>query len=534
MSIIIKCSNSEKEFKSKSLINIGSNPNCDFVMNVGYDILLTVQYNEGAGVCQVTNNFRNPNILFKGAVLQKVTTDNVCRLSLQNSEEFIEIRVVQDTPLDMEHTGGINLTEAELRALYGDDASSAVKAKVEKTREPIEKARVAIIKQIAYPISELKSKMKANWYASLILHISLYITSILSSFAVANYLMGLSAQESSKNVYLATNIQAWIAYSFVVFAICLMLKQGVYLFLSEKMFKGASSTSKLAKNFMLWMSAIFIVGIYTVNQIYFMTLSNFLAFSVFITFFFVGIMTALAIACGYFKANGREFGAALNKYEFREDFESVLKAYRVWIERYVNSLTKTKINNIKDRMFMLQLKSFGEVIIGILTAPFLAYGVSNTLAMCFPEAAGWVRISGLRFSPVFLVLATFLIIFAFFAFVSSFLAGRKIQASQVIKQDGFSDYRHHGVNIYGLEGARKLESDKKLFMTIACAIVFIEFMMNVSYFMTEIGGDVKGVFLSLVAALVPTALLIAETMMLSSTRFDVYACDELIAKLDKD
>ena len=96
-------------------------------MNVGYDILLTVQYNEGAGVCQVTNNFRNPNILFKGAVLQKVTTDNVCRLSLQNSEEFIEIRVVQDTPLDMEHTGGINLTEAELRALYGDDASSAVK-----------------------------------------------------------------------------------------------------------------------------------------------------------------------------------------------------------------------------------------------------------------------------------------------------------------------------------------------------------------------------------------------------------------------
>ena len=183
---------------------------------------------------------------------------------------------------------------------------------------------------------------------------------------------------------------------------------------------------------------------------------------------------------------------------------------------------------------MLQLKSVGEIVIGVLTAPLLAYGVSNTLAMCFPEAAGWVRISGLRFSPVFLGLATFLIIFAFFAFVSAFLAGKKIQGSQVIKQDGFSDYRQHGVSIFGLEGTRKLESDKRLFLSIACVIIFIEFMMNVSYFMSETGGDFKGVMLAVVAALVPTALLIAETLMLSQTRFDIYACDELVAKLDKD
>lgn len=265
-----------------------------------------------------------------------------------------------------------------------------------------------------------------------------------------------------------------------------------------------------------------------------MSMSNFVAFSIFITFFFVGIMTALAIGCGYFKSNTAEYNAVLNKYEFREDFESVLKSYRVWIDRFVNSMSDTKIRNVKDKLFMLQLKSFGEVIIGLLTAPFLAYGVSNTLAMCFPEAAGWVRISGFRFSPVFLVLATFLIIFAFFAFVSSFLAGKKIQGSSVIKQDGFTDYRQHGVSIFGLEGARKLEHDKKLFLTIACVIVFIEFMMNVSYFMSETGGDFKGIMLSIIAALVPTALLIAETLMLGQTRFEVYACDELITKLDKD
>ena len=58
--------------------------------------------------------------------------------------------------------------------------------------------------------------------------------------------------------------------------------------------------------------------------------------------------------------------------------------------------------------------------------------------------------------------------------------------------------------------------------------------MNISYFATEIGGDLQGLFLSFVAALVPTALLIAETFMLAQTMFDIYACDELVAKLDKD
>ena len=531
--ITIKTSTGEKQFKNKNLINIGSNPKCDYFIQPGFDIILTVQVNKETGVCYVFNNFKNPKLLFRGQVLGRIQVDKVCKLTLENSDEFIEIHVDNSGSIDMSSVDIVNLSDTQLRDLYGDDPNVLAKIKLEKSRAPLEKARIAIIKQIAYPIAELKSKILANARTSLFLHLALYITSILSSFAVANYLMGLSTQEASQHVYLAVNIQAWLAYSFVVFAIALMLKQGVYLYFQSKTIK-LSPSAAMAKNFLLWGASIFIIGIYTVNQIYFMSMSNFVAFSIFITFFFVGIMTALAIGCGYFKSNTAEYNAVLNKYEFREDFESVLKSYRVWIDRFVNSMSDTKIRNVKDKLFMLQLKSFGEVIIGLLTAPFLAYGVSNTLAMCFPEAAGWVRISGFRFSPVFLVLATFLIIFAFFAFVSSFLAGKKIQGSSVIKQDGFTDYRQHGVSIFGLEGARKLEHDKKLFLTIACVIVFIEFMMNVSYFMSETGGDFKGIMLSIIAALVPTALLIAETLMLGQTRFEVYACDELITKLDKD
>ena len=265
-----------------------------------------------------------------------------------------------------------------------------------------------------------------------------------------------------------------------------------------------------------------------------MNLNDFMMFALCVSLFFSGLLTALSLGCGYFKHTSGEWAMTLNKYEYREDFESVLKSYRQWIDRFVNSFSKTKIQNIKDRIFNLQIKSGGEILLGIVTAPFLAYGVSNTLAMCFPEAAGWIRISGLRFSPVFLVLASVMIVFAFFAFVGAFTAAKKIQASQVIKQDGYSDYRQHGVSIFGLEGTRKLDTEKFRLLSIGCAIIFIEFTMNVSYFATEIGGDLKGLVTSFLAALVPTAILIAETFMLSNTMFEIYACDEVIAKLDKD
>lgn len=309
-----------------------------------------------------------------------------------------------------------------------------------------------------------------------------------------------------------------------------MLKQGIYLFLQNKI--QSNVTSKIAETFMLIVPSLFVIAIYAINVIYYMSAGGTL-FAVLISLFFTGIMTALAMACGYFKSNGQEISVALDKFEYREDFECTIDEYRHWIDRYVNNLSDTKIRNIKDKLFSLQLKSAGELLVGLLTAPFLAYGVSNTLAMCFPEAAGWIRISGLRFSPVFLVLATFLIIFAFFAFVNAFLSIRKIQGSNVIKQDGFSNYLAHGTDIFGLEGIRKLNSEKTRSLVIAIAIIAIEFTMNTSYFLTEIGGDLQGIFLSVIAALVPTALLIAETYMLSQTKFDIYASEELIAKIDK-
>ena len=102
----------------------------------------------------------------------------------------------------------------------------------------------------------------------------------------------------------------------------------------------------------------------------------------------------------------------------------------------------------------------------------------------------------------------------------------------MIKHDGFSDYFNHGVEILGIQAVRKLDSEKARSLAIGCAIIFIEFTMNASYFSTEIGGDLQGLLLSLIAALVPTSLLIAETYMLSQTKFEISALSDLLAKKD--
>lgn len=535
MTIVIASSKGEKVF-TKDVVNVGTNPNCDVVLNLNSDVLLTLQFANGK--CTVTNNFQSERVLFKGQPIKRVEVSNVCKLMFADSDEFVSIRIIQDAPVTNVKTvtsiGKEDFTEEDIKGLYGKDVNAITKVKLEKQLEDLESARVAITKQVAFNINDLKGKLSSNSKTNIFLHIAMFFSSMICAFGVSNYLMGLSIKESANFLHLPTNIKVWAIYTILIYGICLLLKQGIYLYLQSNIQKDLSKSSKLGQSFMMIFSIIFLLGIYVVNLVYFMNLNDFMTFAIFISFFFTGILAVLAVSCGYFKSSAFEWSMALDKFEYREDFESVIKSYRQWIERYINSLSNSKIQYIKDKMFNLQLKSVGETVVGILTAPFLAYGVSNTLANCFPEAAGWIRISGLRISPVFLTLATFLIIFAFFSFVNAFLCTKKIQGSQVIKQDGFTDYQHHGVTIYGLEGVRRLESDKRRSLAIGCSIIFIEFAMNVSYFMTEIGGDMQGIFLSLVAALVPTALLIAETLMLSQTKFEVYACDELLSKVDKD
>ena len=505
MIITLTSKNNEKTFTDKELINIGSNPSCDFVVDMGSEVVLTLQCDSQAKKCTLLNTFNSQNVLFKGQPLaQRIEIEKVCKLMSAVNDEFISIKITEQQSYEVNP--------------------------IEQKKAEIEKARVGVVKKTGFVINDLKTKLTLNYRASIFLHISMILTSLVTAFGVSNYLTGLEIEETKNFIHLPTNIKILVAFTLVVYGLCLILKQGVYLYLQNK--EKTTATSVVAQNFMLLSTGLFFTGIYFINLLYYLNVN--VIFSVLVSFFFVGLAVIVAMACGYFKYTGHKMTYALDQNEYREDFEVVLNEYRQWIEKYINSMSKTKLANIKDKLFNLQLKSIGEMVLGFITAPFLAFGVSNTLAMCFPEAAGWIRVSGLRFSPVFLVLATFMIVFAFFAFVNAFFSIRKIQGSNVIKQDGFSNFLTHGVDIYGIQGVRKLESEKVRSLVIGCAIIFIEFTMNTSYFFSEIGGDLQGIFLSVVAALVPTALLIAETYMLSLTKFDIFACEELVAKIDKD
>lgn len=532
MTFTIITKNGEQTFANKELVTISSKTGGDFVMNFGFDFMLTIEFNKDTGKYSVLNQFNCPNFSFKGHPLpQRLEIDKMCKLMIKDSDEFISIKVLNganNTKITPE-----NLTEQDLKDLYGNDVNASARLKIEKRKTELEDARVAIIKQVSYPINTLRNKISMNSKAGILLHIGLCAASMVLAFGVSNYLTGLPLKDAGNMIQMPVNMKLMFIYSIIIYCAGLVLKQGAYLYFQNKS-EDTTHVNALTQTLMLILGTVFFGVFYLINLLYYLAPGSMTFFAIFMSLFFTVTASALALACGNFKSSKIQLSKELNKFEYREDFEILVKEYQQWIERFVNNLSQTKIRNIKDKLFMLQLKSVGEIILGILTAPFLAYGVSNTLAMCFPEAAGWIRISGLRFSPVFLVLATFMIIFAFFAFVNAFLCNKKIQASNVLKNDGFSNYFKHGVEIYGLEGVRKLDTDMRRSFIIGLCIIFIEFSMNISYFMQEIGGDLGGMFLSSVAAMVPTALLIAETYMLSQTKFDIHSCEELVSKMERE
>lgn len=526
-----------EKFFDKEIVNISSKAGADLTLDFGFDFLLTIQYDKTLNKCTIINPFKNHNFLFKGMPIdEKIEVTNICKLMIANSEDFLTIKL-SDSTQNKETVSSIaqqDFTKEDIQKLYGNSDNAETKIKLEKSKSDIEKERVVIIKEVAYKINDLQKKISMGSKSSVFLHIAMYFSSLVCAFGVSNYLTGLELKEAASIIQMPTNLRLVLLYSIVIFALGLMFKQGIYLFFQNRLIQKPAPTSKIAERFMIYLPIIFYVAIYFINILYYIAPEGLSFFAILISLFFVSMSATIAAGCGYFKSNNIENSKKLEVYEYREDFEKVIKDYQRWIERYINSLSNKKLNDIKEKIFTKQIKAVGEIALGILTAPILAYGVSNTLAMCFPEAAGWIRISGLRFSPVFLALAALMIVFGFFMFATAFTNVRKIQGSNVLKQDGFSNYQNHGVEIFGLEGVKKLNSDTRRCLAIGLSIIFIEFSMNVSYFSQSLGGDLQTTLLSIIAALVVTALLIAETYMLSQTKYDIWALDELIMKVDKE
>jgi hypothetical protein len=508
MIISIKFGKQVKNFTDKQTVFIGKD-NADFIIpELGEDEIIKLvflpKYKTYAALnLQKSETLSLNNSFFSKTLLNKNSVINSTNLS-----------------------SGISIS-----VLNVEKSSQKSEDFVQEEEMEIEEQRISIVKDIGYKCIELKSSIKTSKFIVFLLNISMFILGIVSSFGITNFLFGFGIDNSTTGLNLTTNVALLLGVSAILIIICNILTYAVFSLLEFNK-KKKLGVSNVTQKFIAGFTGIILFVAYVINLFYYSAIPSFKSASFFISLLFTGGLAAVSVANGYFKFQVSTYSQMLNDCEYRQDFESVINEYRDFIKEKVNSLSQNRINSVKNTLLNNQLKMVVETFIGILTAPFLAYGVSNTLASCFPEAANWVRISGLRFSPIFLVLATFLIIFAFFSFVRAFTIAKQIKGSEIIRYDGFHDYNTHGVTIYGIDSIKSLENEKSIVMFIACFIILIEFTMNVSYFITEIGGDIQGIFLSFVTALVPTALLIAETHMLSATMQKINNYSDLLATLD--
>lgn len=541
MNVEIKFGSNIQVFEDKQNIVIGTTPDCDFVID-GTDEIINVKmvFSSKYNSYVLVNSDESSEVLFNNKTFKKVLVPRHFSIGHTALKESVLVVVNIESNKNVSADTDNTVLKATAAASTATATTERAATQVQNNRMinrdkkdifngNIENNRIAIVKEVGYKIQALKNQISSLGKVSFVANAAILVLSIICSFGMTNFILHLPIDTSKGVLNLTTNYGFLIAISLIVFAVSFAMKQSVFSLIESSQNKRYGENNDIQR-LMVYASCVFMLVIYAINLFYYKDIA-FVA-SIFVSLLFVGALAIVSAASGYFKYQLKTANYQLMNVEYREDFETTLKGYRSLISQYINSLSDNKLDSIKDSLLNTQIKMSGEILIGMLTAPFLAYGVSNTLASCFPEAAGWIRISGLRFSPIFLVLATFLIIFAFFSFVRAFTIGKQIKASEIIKFDGFHDYASHGVNILGLDAIKGLHKEKNITMAIACVIVAIEFTMNVSYFIQEIGGDISGMFISSMAAFVPTALLIAETMMLSGTMHKINNYNEVFQTLD--
>ncbi len=571
MQITLTSKTQEKTFDDVEILNIGTSNNCDFKINLPFDLLLILQKSPN-GKWTVVNSFKNEKVLFRGQPMNtSMEFGSLCKLMFANSSDFVTIKISAGTAnAKLSHINTMKpaapvataepsadsaptlpaptqpkipapkapqsktismiedeeLNEFDIKELYGSGINAQTKIKLDKKKADIEKRRSTIIKEVAYKVNYLRQKVSQNDKILFVMNILI----IVLPFIFMNVLRNGTVVKVGANQF---QTQGAIVASIAFVVNTLILKQGMFMRLQNKNNPHPTASSVAVQRLCVLSSSLIFAVVIVASVVFLLSEEKVYVIpqiAIFCSF------SCILIGCfaGFMKNIITEDAEELDGYEMREDFQTIVKDYQTWIGFFVNNTTKKRIKDIKESLFELRLKAFGEYLLGIATSPFLAYGVSQTLAMCFPDAAGWVRISGLTLSPVFLILATLLIVFAFHCFGQSFTVSRRIHASDVIKQDGFSDYNIHGVSLHGSEGTKVLKREARKWLYIALAVVAIEITMNVSYFIGEMGDDMKGMLLSFVAALVPTSILIMETTMLGGTKFAITIREEMLSKIDKD
>ena len=252
----------EQTFKDKKLVNISSQNGYDCVFNFGFDFLLTVKYDEISGKCVLINKSDSQNLLFKGQPLgSELVIEKMCKIMVKNSDDYIIIRVNHGQTLQQIRTPE---PDFQKNSVSPDAAGDSMRTQLEQIKSKIEKARVSIVKQTAYSINDIKHKLSMNSKAGIILHIGLFIASVVLAFGVCNYFTGFPLKEAGNMIQMPVNIKFLIAFSVVLYGIGLLLKQGMFLLLQNKI-KKSNTANSISEKTLIVLSALFYSGVYIIN-----------------------------------------------------------------------------------------------------------------------------------------------------------------------------------------------------------------------------------------------------------------------------
>ena len=137
MAFTIITKNSEKTFTDKELVNISSRDGFDFKIDFGFDCMLTVKYDPQTNRCTLLNQFNCNKLLFKGRPIPpSLEIDKMCKLMVEGSDEFLTIKIIGET--FSTSLAEENLTENDLKDLYGSEVNASARLKIEKRKAEIE------------------------------------------------------------------------------------------------------------------------------------------------------------------------------------------------------------------------------------------------------------------------------------------------------------------------------------------------------------------------------------------------------------
>ena len=183
MNITIASKSNEKVFDDKSVINIGTAPNCNFKLNLDFDLILSLQKKDN-GKWQIINNFRSDKVLFRGQPIgASLEIGSLCKLMIDGADEFVSIKITSGGANPKIVAGSLEfanrrnaeknkktitmiedeeLNEQDIETLYGSGIGAQTKIKIDRKKADIERRRALITKEIAYKSNYLRMKLAQN------------------------------------------------------------------------------------------------------------------------------------------------------------------------------------------------------------------------------------------------------------------------------------------------------------------------------------------------------------------------------------